>query len=100
MPPIQRNSFDVRDLLRALGVEPMPVISWQIGAAVRDAYFTRHQRLPEKELRTKTAGTGSHCFAVYPSGFWSEAMEIAETVILTRKAEAARQFEMFPSNKG
>jgi hypothetical protein len=28
-----------------------------------------HSELPDKELRGKTKGPGSHCFAVYPESF-------------------------------
>jgi hypothetical protein len=43
--------------------------SWTIGAMVRDAWVLEHSELPDKELRGKTKGPGSHCFAVYPESF-------------------------------
>lgn len=42
---------------------------WQLGAAARDRFIELTGRAPRKELRTKTSGAGSHCFAIYPREF-------------------------------
>lgn len=60
-------SFTVIDILRAWGIEPEARVTWALGAAARDAFAARYGELPAKALRTKTAGKGSHCFAVYPA---------------------------------
>lgn len=87
--------FDVRDVLRKLGVEVQPDISWRVGAALRDRYQEDNDRLPIKELRRKTAGGGTHCFAVYPAEFWRTAIAVAESVIAVQQYETARQGDLF-----
>jgi hypothetical protein len=64
----------VPEVFRAMGLEPTPDLTWAVGAAVRDRYQERFGHLPEKKLRAKTSGTGSHCFAVYPAD-WREVIE-------------------------
>ncbi len=59
----------VIDRLRALGLEAGKRTRWELGAAVRQAWLHEHGELPVKELRTKSSGAGSHCFALYPPEF-------------------------------
>lgn len=77
----------VVNVCRALGVELKPETTWSIGAIVRQIYQDRFGHLPPKELRQKTSGTGSHCFAVYPEEMRAEI----ERVIREHRAEASRQ---------
>jgi hypothetical protein len=87
--------FDVRDVLRALNVEPEPSVSWPVGWAIRDAYLERFERLPDKALRPKTNGGGTHCFAVYPDTFWYDAKAVARSALVAIKTAKARQPDMF-----
>lgn len=59
----------VIDVARSMGVELSREDAWRIGAAIRDRYKAQNDRLPPKELRPKTSGIGSHCFAVYPESY-------------------------------
>lgn len=79
------------DVCRIMGVEPTPELTWAVGAAVRDLWVERHGVLPEKELRPKTAGPGSHCFAIYPETMRDEI----ENIIAKHHTEAARQMTIF-----
>lgn len=83
--------FTVIDLIREQGFEPASPLSWEIGAAVRDAYERAHGALPEKDLRPKTSGTGSHCFACYPPSFKAEAGAIVARLLEAAHAAARAQ---------
>ncbi len=88
--------FTVIDLMRDLGFEPEAPLSWEIGAAVRDAYAARFGELPAKGLRPKTHGRGgSHCFATYPDGFREEAAGIVAARATEAQATARAQGELF-----
>lgn len=70
------SMITVVDVIRDMGIEPEPNLTWAVGAAVRDLYEDKNGRLPEKRLRTKTDGHGSHCFAVYPESMRPEIEKI------------------------
>ena len=82
----------VIDVFRSLGIEPTPEATWFVGAAVRDEYFSRVGELPDKDLRTKTEGHGSHCCAIYAAEIWRP---IIEEKIRSFGSEAARQGDLF-----
>jgi len=83
--------FTTIDLLRSEGVEITPHLSWTVGTTVREAYHRETGKLPAKALRTKTDGTGSHCFAIYPEWFRPEALRIIRQIVKATQALAARQ---------
>jgi hypothetical protein len=85
------SGVTVIDICRELGVEITPELKWSVGAEVRARYEARFGRLSDKELRTKTSGTGSHCFAVYPGIMVPDIRE----VIRAHRAEAQRQGSLF-----
>jgi hypothetical protein len=74
-------------IFRELGVEPEPHATWAVGAAAREKYRERFGQLPPKELRPKTNGGGSHCFATYPESMRAEI----EALVRAVAAQAARQ---------
>jgi hypothetical protein len=88
--------FTVVDLIRTLGYEVENELSWTAGNQLRDAWIARTGELPEKRLRQKTAGKGSHCFAIYPHAFHSEALEIVRKIAEQIYSERARQLGLFP----
>lgn len=59
----------VMECFYEMGVVPDKHLSWKVGRQVRDTYVQQCNKFPDKELRTKTRGGGSHCFAVYPLEF-------------------------------
>lgn len=81
----------VVDVMRDLGLEVTPSLSWSIGAAVRALYEERYGALPDKALRAKTNGAGSHCFAVYPEHMRADIVAI----VRRHKVESDRQLRMF-----
>jgi hypothetical protein len=84
-------AFTTIDLLRSEGIEITPPLSWTLGTALREAYQRETGELPEKQLRRKTDGTGSHCFAIYPARFRPEALRIVRQIVKATQAEEARQ---------
>jgi hypothetical protein len=81
----------VPEVMKALGLEPEPHVSWSIGARVREEYVATMKAPPPKALRPKTSGSGSHCFAVYPP----EMVPLIERIVGEHKAAAARQGSLF-----
>lgn len=72
------------DVCRQEKVEPVPALTWAVGARVAALYERRYGRLPSKDLRTKTSGTGSHCFAVYPLRMRDEIAKIIREYLTKR----------------
>lgn len=81
------RKITVIDVARGIDVEMTSREAWSIGAAVRTAYENRTGYLPDKELRQKTAGGGTHCFAVYPASMRKEI----ENIIRAHKPKTSRQ---------
>ncbi len=71
-----RDHFTVVDIFRELGLQTSPADTWAAGAAAREAYLSATGSLPIKDNRTKTAGGGSHCFALYPPAWRPKVTEI------------------------
>lgn len=61
----------IHQVARSMGVELDNNTAWSIGAGMADRYAREFGEQPPKELRPKTSGAGSHCFAVYPPT-WEE----------------------------
>jgi hypothetical protein len=74
-----------------MGLEPAAPVSWEIGTRVRVTYQERFGQLPQKALREKTGGGGSHCFAVYPISMRGEI----ERIVREYSVEAAKQGDLF-----
>ncbi len=85
------KGITIIDVCRALSVDPEPRLTWPVGNAVRDLYEGRYGALPEKALRTKTAGTGSHCFAIYPEDMRGDI----ERIIRLHDWERQSQCDLF-----
>ncbi len=86
----------VIDRIRGLGYEPTNDLAWRCGDAVREAWRERTGgELPRKELRRKTAGGGSHCFAVYPPDFRDTIDATIHAIAAELDADAARQESLF-----
>jgi hypothetical protein len=61
----------MRDRITHLGMDyPDKRMAWSLGSLIRETWIKEHGDLPRKQLDTKTCGTGSHCFAIYPEEFW------------------------------
>jgi hypothetical protein len=78
------------DVMRELKIEPVPELTRSVGATVREMYERRFGVPPEKDLRTKTCGAGSHCFAVYPAHLRPDITSI----IPMHQTESQRQGEL------
>ena len=76
--------------MRDMGVEITSKLSWEIGNVVRDLWITKHDGVPpDKELRTKTSGHGSHFLAVYPES-WRYQIEDVVRFYCTEKARQGK----------
>ncbi len=65
------DKITIIDVAREMGIEINPELTWAVGAIVRDEYIAEYGESPIKDLRKKTHGAGSHCFAVYPA-WWKD----------------------------
>lgn len=80
------------EVARSMGLELPKEMAWAIGSAMADTYAAKNEkRQPPKELRRKTSGSGSHCFAVYPLSYVPAIME----AITKAGAEQAKQATLF-----
>jgi hypothetical protein len=79
------------DVCRQMRVEPTKELTWPVGDRVRYIWERRYLASPEKDLRIKTCGAGSHCFAIYPE-FMCETIR---RVIKRQITEQQRQGELF-----
>ena len=70
------KGITVLDVIRELGLEPTSRDNWKIGSRVRLEYLDTYKKEPVKDLRQKTSGAGSHCFAIYPVEFVPKIREI------------------------
>ena len=79
------NGITVMQVFKSLGVNPEPTISWSVGSRMAQLWRDAEGREPTKELRPKTTGGGSHCFAIYPFD-WRPAIErvIRETTDIAK----------------
>ena len=81
MPRPQRiDYFTIVDVFRDLDFEPVPEDTWEAGALMRDLYTEMVDEPPALELRRKTNGPGTHCFAVYPPGWRDKAEDVVRKV--------------------
>lgn len=81
----------VIDVCRQMRIEPTKALTWPVGDRVRYIWEKKYLAPPDKDLRTKTCGEGSHCFAVYPE----HMREIIRRVIRRQVSEQQRQGELF-----
>ena len=88
MPRPQRmDYFTIVDVFRDLDFEPIPEDTWEAGALMRDLYTDVVDEPPALELRPKTNGPGTHCFAVYPPGWRKKAEEVVRKVASHRQRQ-------------
>lgn len=80
-------TITVVQVIRELGIEPAPELSWSVGCKVRDIYERSFGHLPPKELRHKTNDHGTHCFAIYPDNM----RPVIANIVREHRTEAARQ---------
>lgn len=66
----------VIEVARSMGIELSKDAAWAIGALMAKRWADTCGEQPEKRLRPKTNGGGSHCFAVYPDS-WIEQIKAA-----------------------
>jgi hypothetical protein len=88
---VMANGITVVDVIRALGFEPEPELTWAVGNRMRDWFEKEYGLRPTKELRTKTVGIGSYCFAIYPPSLW----DVIAGIVREYQAELSRQLELF-----
>ncbi len=71
-------------------IEPENEMTWSVGAQVRDEWEAEMGYPPEKDLRVKTCGTGSHMFAVYPPSWYGRIAKLLRAY----GAQSAKQLAM------
>jgi hypothetical protein len=88
---LKNTGITIIDVCRDERIEPVPELTWAVGARVREIYEMRYGMLPAKDLRTKTGGGGSHCFAIYPENMRATIVKILHEF----NTERQRQGELF-----
>jgi len=81
----------VIDVFNDLGFDPIPEDTWTAGASARNMYESVVGQPPPLELRRKTNGAGTHCFAVYPPS-WRPKLE---TIVRSIARHRAAQLKLF-----
>ena len=80
----------VIEVAESMGVELPKKAAWEVGSAVAAAYRSVYGTQPIKDLRPKSNGGGSHCFAIYPAPF----VPIIQEAIERAGAEKDRQSKL------
>jgi hypothetical protein len=80
-------TITVIDVFRFMGHTPTPDQSWSVGARVASIYVDEFKHEPPKELRPKTSGGGSHCFAIYPSNYMEKIVGVVNEVVTVSAAQ-------------
>lgn len=62
-----KNRITVLQVAKSMGVVLDNPTAWSIGSAMAAKYVLEFNEPPPKDNRPKTSGSGSHCFALYPS---------------------------------
>ena len=85
----------VPERISALGYEQnSPLgnqLAWIVGARARDAWAGANKSPPDLELRRKSCGIGSHCFAIYPPTWMALIDDVISAVAADIQADRARQ---------
>ena len=71
--------FTVIDVIRSMKIEPTRELTLAVGNSASKTYLDKFGVLPDKELRRKTKGSGTHCIAVYPTEFRATVRKIVKT---------------------
>lgn len=69
------------DIIRSMGIEPTTEMNWKVGGIARKRHAARYGRPPDKTLRPKTSGRGSHDLAVYPEEMRDEIKAIVSDLM-------------------
>ena len=65
--------------------------AWSLGTALATEHQHRYGLQPPKELRPKTSGSGSHCFATYPRSW----IPLIRKAIIASTSEQQKQPPLF-----
>ncbi len=90
-PAIDDGGITVIQVFQHLGIIPDRSEAWSVGSRCAHQYRNEFGRWPRKENRQKTTGTGSHCFAIYPSAWQSRIASTIKAVC----GEAAAMPQLF-----
>lgn len=88
------HEITVPQVFIALGVEPRKDWTWAVGKRCEQAYAAEMGQQPPKDNRPKTNGPGSHCFALYPRGWYDRIAKMVHELA----AEQGRQNPLFPTD--
>ncbi len=80
------SRITIIQVAEAMGVELDRATAWSVGSEMAALYVEEFAEQPPKELRPKTSGAGTHCFAVYPST-WEKRIRAA----IERRVDMARR---------
>jgi hypothetical protein len=72
---------------KSIGVDLDNSTAWSIGSEMAAAYVDAFGEQPPKELRPKTSGSGTHCFAVYPYSWRAKIIDSIKSRQLIAKSQ-------------
>ena len=80
------SRITIIQVAKSMGIELDNATAWSVGSEMAQKYVEEFAEQPPKELRPKTSGFGSHCFAVYPKT-WEARIKnaIADRIEISRK---------------
>jgi hypothetical protein len=79
----------VPDVVRGMKIEPTPRLNVSVGGRMQHIFCRRFGAQPPKVLGEKTAGGGSHCFAIYPPSWRKEI----EAIVREYRSDAKKRDE-------
>lgn len=72
---------------QSIGVNLDKATAWSIGSEMASVYVNEFGQQPPKELRPKTSGGGTHCFAVYPASWKARIVKAIRSRELIAKSQ-------------
>lgn len=72
------NRITVPQVAKAMGLVLDNRTAWAIGSEMASQYQQAFGEQPPKDNRPKTTGSGSHCFALYPSTWEQRIKSVIE----------------------
>jgi hypothetical protein len=88
---MHKGWITLHDVAGDLGIVLSNTQAWTVGADIRNRYQRVTGLVPPKDNRTKKAGIGSHCFALYPPAWRAEIV----AAIRSADPETSPQEDLF-----
>lgn len=81
------SRITLMQVFASLGIQPTASQSWSVGNRVAAMYVDEFGEQPPKDNRPKTNGSGSHCFALYPSTWQDRIAGVIKDVVALERSQ-------------